>query len=42
MIGLKSNQPNQIIAENSDHIINHHQPQVIADAIREMIDDYPF
>ncbi|NGX27695.1 MAG: hypothetical protein K940chlam6_01633, partial [Chlamydiae bacterium] len=34
---LKSNQSKQIIAENSDHMINHHQPQIIIDAIQEMI-----
>lgn len=32
----KSNRSKQIIAENSDHMINHHQPQIIVDAIREL------
>lgn len=34
---LKSNQSKRVIAENSDHMINHHQPQIIVDAVREMI-----
>lgn len=33
---LKSNNSKQIIAENSDHMINHHQPEVIVEAIREI------
>lgn len=33
----KSNKARQIVAENSDHMINHHQPEIIVDAIREMI-----
>ncbi len=32
----KSQQSKQIIADKSDHMINHHQPRVIVDAIREM------
>lgn len=32
----KSNKSKQLIAENSDHMINHHQPLIIVDAIREM------
>lgn len=39
---LKSNQSKQMIAENSDHMINHHQPQIIVDAIREMIENHSF
>lgn len=33
----KSNQAKQIIAENSDHMINHHEPAVIVDAIQEIL-----
>lgn len=33
----KSHRAKQIIAENSDHMINHHQPKLVVDAIREMI-----
>lgn len=35
----KSSQAKQIIAEKSDHMINHHQPMVIVDTIREMINN---
>lgn len=34
----KSNQTKWVIAESSDHMINHHQPRVITQAIREMIE----
>lgn len=34
---LKSNCSKQIIASESDHMINHHQPQVIIDSILEML-----
>ncbi|MFI5343575.1 MAG: alpha/beta hydrolase [Chlamydiales bacterium] len=37
---LKSNHSKRIIAENSDHMINHHQPEVIVDAIREIFYSY--
>lgn len=33
----KSVKSKQIVAENSDHMINHHQPEIIVEAIREMI-----
>lgn len=33
---LKSNRSKQIIAEKSDHMINHHQPKVIIGAILEL------
>lgn len=33
----KSPRSKQIVAENSDHMINHRQPMIIVDAIREMI-----
>lgn len=33
---LKSNHSKQIIADQSDHMINHHQPEVIVEAIREI------
>ena len=33
---LKSNSAKQLIAENSDHMINHHQPEIIYKAIREI------
>jgi hypothetical protein len=33
----KSNRSKQIVADKSDHMINHHQPQVIVDAIKEMV-----
>ncbi len=39
---FKSKNAKQIIAEKSDHMINHHQPQVIVDAIREMIENHCF
>jgi pimeloyl-ACP methyl ester carboxylesterase len=32
----KSNRAKHMIAERSDHMINHHQPQIIVDAIREI------
>jgi len=35
---IKSTISKHIIAENSDHMINHHQPEVIVEAIRKMID----
>lgn len=37
----KSARSEQIIAEKSDHMINHHQPEVIVRAIREMTNDQP-
>lgn len=36
---LKSRNAKQVIAENSDHMINHYEPKVIIDAIREMIEN---
>lgn len=36
----KSNKSKQIVAHKSDHMINHHQPQVIVDAIKEMVNSY--
>ena len=33
---LKSNRAKQLVAENSDHMINHHQPEIITEAIREI------
>lgn len=38
----KSEKAKQIVAENSDHMINHHQPEIIVDAIREMVNNYSF
>jgi hypothetical protein len=38
----KSTNAKQIIAENSDHMINHHQPRIIVDAIREMVNHHSF
>jgi pimeloyl-ACP methyl ester carboxylesterase len=38
----KSKYAKQIVAENSDHMINHHQPEIIVNAIREMIDHHSF
>jgi hypothetical protein len=32
----KSNQAKQLIANQSDYMINHHQPQIIVEAIQEM------
>lgn len=34
----KSTRAQQIMAENSDHMINHHQPDVIVEAIRAMME----
>ncbi len=34
---LKSNRAKHITAENSDHMINHHQPSVITKAIHELV-----
>ncbi len=34
----KSNRSKQKVAEQSDHMINHYQPKIIVDAIREMIE----
>ena len=34
---LKSNRAKQLIAEDSDHMIHHHQPAIVIDAILEMI-----
>lgn len=36
----KSNKSKQIVANKSDHMINHHQPQIIVDAIKEMVNTY--
>lgn len=36
----KSKKSKQIIAENSDHMINHHQPKIIVDAIHEMVETH--
>lgn len=36
---LKSSRSKHIIAEESDHMINHHQPAVISQAIRNMIEE---
>lgn len=36
---LKSNRAKQLVAENSDHMINHYQPEIITDAIREILKD---
>lgn len=36
----KSNKAKQIVAENSDHMINHHQPEIIVEAIREMVNNH--
>lgn len=36
---LKSNRSKQIIAEKSDHMINHHQPDIISLVIRDMIEE---
>lgn len=33
----KSEKTKHIVAENSDHMINHHQPKIIVDAIYDMI-----
>jgi hypothetical protein len=33
---LKSNRSKQIIADKSDHMINHYQPEIIIEAIREI------
>ncbi len=38
----KSSKAKQIVAENSDHMINHHQPEVIMDTIREMVNNHSF
>ena len=38
---LKSNHSKQIIADQSDHMINHHQPEVIVEAIREITSFLP-
>jgi hypothetical protein len=38
----KSSKAKQIVAENSDHMINHHQPEIIVDAIREMMNNHSF
>lgn len=38
----KSKTSKQIVAENSDHMINHHQPEIIVDAIREMVNNHSF
>lgn len=35
----KSDKAKQIIAEDSDHMINHHQPRIIIDAILEIINN---
>jgi hypothetical protein len=35
----KSSRSKQVIAEHSDHMINHHQPGIIIDAIREIVND---
>ncbi|HEY4832629.1 MAG TPA: alpha/beta hydrolase [Waddliaceae bacterium] len=37
---FKSNKSKQIVAENSDHMINHHQPQIIVDAIKELVNSF--
>ncbi len=34
---LKSNRSKQIIADKSDHMINHHQPEIIIEAIQEIL-----
>lgn len=34
---LKSNRSKQVIADKSDHMINHHQPEIIIEAIREIL-----
>lgn len=36
----KSITSKQIVAENSNHKINHHQPEIIVDAIREMVNNH--
>lgn len=35
-----SKQSKQLIAEKSGHMINHDQPEIIIDAIREMVEEY--
>ena len=35
----KSSNGKQIIAERSDHMINHYQPEIIVEAIREMVNE---
>ncbi|MDP1609262.1 MAG: alpha/beta hydrolase [Chlamydiales bacterium] len=34
---LKSYRSKQVIADKSDHMINHHQPEIIIEAIREIL-----
>lgn len=36
----KSNKSKQMVADKSDHMINHHQPQIIVDAIKELVNSY--
>ncbi len=35
----KSNRSKQMIADKSDHMINHHQPEIITRAIQEILND---
>jgi pimeloyl-ACP methyl ester carboxylesterase len=37
----KSNRSKQMIADKSDHMINHHQPEIIIAAIREILNNKP-
>lgn len=37
---LKSNQSKQIFSDESDHMINHHQPKIIVNAILEIIKNH--
>lgn len=39
---LKSTRSKQMIAENSDHMINHHQPDIVVNAILEMVRSHQF
>jgi pimeloyl-ACP methyl ester carboxylesterase len=36
----RSNRTKQVIAEQSDHMIHHHQPEIIIEAIREIYDNF--
>lgn len=33
----KSNKSKQVVADESDHMVNHHQPQIIVDAIKQVL-----